>query len=368
MSSKLQRNKIEDLIQSNMYNIEEAKSFVEDIDLPLYRYGLIHKQDINNYYESEKNRKLQKFKSYTLSIWMFVCIIRWLFLLKYFQNPNYEIFFNDIIQNFGGIPEFNYMIALLTTILSFRIICIFNFSDSNHYQWLHIIEVLKGLKTLKTIGDYHDKQIEKFVQKISSYFAVIDLCIRFLLFWLILMSVFVLIFFFDSFTVIGYGILNVFWFCLWSFCITNIIAYSFFYYFIVCFYFIIAFKSLNNKITQIEMFYRRRKVNQIIIEHKLICDDINKYNKFWKKYYFAINYTLIPINLMLLHQLLFEELIFSTFVVSVLFLFSYSLSHFLFNLLTASINRESLKSHKYLQKLLTKNLFLMNVKQKLKVL
>jgi hypothetical protein len=39
-------------------------SVIENIDLSLYKYGLIHKQNIDNYLVTDKEKKFQKFKCY----------------------------------------------------------------------------------------------------------------------------------------------------------------------------------------------------------------------------------------------------------------------------------------------------------------
>jgi hypothetical protein len=46
--------------------LENFNSFsvIEDIDLPLYKYGLIHKQNIYDYLVTKKQKKFQQFKSY----------------------------------------------------------------------------------------------------------------------------------------------------------------------------------------------------------------------------------------------------------------------------------------------------------------
>jgi hypothetical protein len=56
-----------------------------------------------------------------------------------------------------------------------------------------------------------------------------------------------------------------------------------------------------------------------------------------------------------------------TFIVNLIFSVRYSLTHFVLNHLTASINREASKSHKYWQKLFIKILSSIDPKRKLKV-
>jgi hypothetical protein len=128
------------------------------------------------------------------------------------------------------------------------------------------------------------------------------------------------------------------------------------------------FKLFNDVLKNTRKISGSRKVNKLLCEHNRICGQIIDYNKFWKNFYFTINYTLIPMNLMLLQQLLFEDLMLITFIMNLIFSVGYSLTHFVLNHLTASINREASKSHKYLQKLIIKILSSNDRKRKLKVI
>ena len=51
-----------------------------------------------------------------------------------------------------------------------------------------------------------------------------------------------------------------------------------------------------------------RNIKQFIEEHNDFCHIFVTYIKFWSKLYFAFFFTLIPINLVLLHQILFEDI------------------------------------------------------------
>ena len=59
-------------------------------------------------------------------------------------------------------------------------------------------------------------------------------------------------------------------------------------------------KSLNIHI--------HKSVKQFTEEHNQFCRTLSEYNRFWSRLYFAFLLTLIPINLIWLHQLLFEDL------------------------------------------------------------
>ena len=65
---------------------------INDIDLPLYRYGLIHQIDINNYFNDNEKLKLQKIKYCLIIIWMVLYIIREILCLYYIKKM--EVFPN----------------------------------------------------------------------------------------------------------------------------------------------------------------------------------------------------------------------------------------------------------------------------------
>jgi hypothetical protein len=127
--------------------------------------------------------------------------------------------------------------------------------------------------------------------------------------------------------------------------------YSVLHFFIVGYYCKLRFESLNSKILQtikINAFLTRKKIYELITEHNSICNDIKSYDQFWKKYTFALTYSLIPINLMAIQQLFFEELPLAKFGAELNTIVGLLVSHILLNLLMASINKESKKSFKYL--------------------
>jgi hypothetical protein len=110
-----------------MSRIISENMIIEGIDLLLSKFGLIYKQNINNYFDSNEKKRIQKFKSYVSSILMFGFTIRWFILLLTFNNKSYSLFYNDFIRSLGGITEFHYIKALFISILSFQIHNQFNY-------------------------------------------------------------------------------------------------------------------------------------------------------------------------------------------------------------------------------------------------
>jgi hypothetical protein len=140
----------------------------------------------------------------------------------------------------------------------------------------------------------------------------------------------------------------------------------------ILFYCKTIFKSFNNSIKQ--LFDRKRKaflkyktIDRLIKDHNSICLDIKLYNRFWQKYYFFLTFTLIPVNLLILQLLLFEEQIFPLLLTAIPFFFGSIISHLMFNLMTASINSEASKSYKSLLEMYLKTDPLLNTNRKIKV-
>jgi hypothetical protein len=134
-----------------------------------------------------------------------------------------------------------------------------------------------------------------------------------------------------------------------------------------CYYFELRFKILNDNISRNSKLSVVKLTERIIREHNNICNDILKYDKFWKSFYFVLAYTIIPINLMVLQQLLFDDIILTAILLYSTVVIIYFLSHIILNLISASVNKNALKSHKFLFKFQTKFLSLINVKQRIKV-
>jgi hypothetical protein len=343
---------------------------IKDIDSPLYKYLYFYRIDIRNCFVSDRQKLVQKIKSNTLSIILIIYIIRYGILLKIFKTKKVHYF--DIIQYFGGFPEFYYLCAIFVLIFSFRILYIFNHSNSNDYEWLQIIKVLNGSQSFDSLKIYNKNEIQKYVQKIKSFKFFLNLFNYSHNIFNFFSTLAVLFLFFNYSDLIRFGILSAFIYLMISYFGLSISAFSFFYYFIVCFYCKTIFKSFNNFIKLLfdgksKAFLKYKTVDQLIKDHNSICLDIKLYNKFWQKYYFGLTYTLIPMNLILLHIILFEEQMLFLLCADILFFLGTIISHFIFNLITASINSEASKSYKSLLQMYLKSNFLVNTRRKMKV-
>src|SRR5260221_3427957 len=74
---------------------------ISDIDLPLYRYGLIHQIDINNYFNGYNQIKKQCMKSYLIIFLFGLRIFQWILCIKYVRNGRVPNILLDVVQFFG---------------------------------------------------------------------------------------------------------------------------------------------------------------------------------------------------------------------------------------------------------------------------
>jgi hypothetical protein len=221
-------------------------SVIEDIDLPLYKYGLIHKQNINNYLLTNKQKKFKAFKSYASTAIMFLISIRLLIQLRFYKNPNYPLFYYDVLNHLGGLTQFVYIASFIGAVMTLRLVHLFNYSDQSLYKWLDIIKVIEGLKNKDSIGLNDKEKYESFVQRIKFFKFGIDITLKFAA--VLTFFVYTGLAFLVSNTIQGlfYRILNAMFHFLWTNYTLGVYLYSFLFYYMCCYYFEIRFKIFNN--------------------------------------------------------------------------------------------------------------------------
>jgi len=181
-------------------NIDLSDFIIEDIDLPLYKYGLIHREDINSYLNCNKGLKWPLFVCYTYIIWLIFGIFRHTIYLKEFKNEEIQLFSNDFLKYVGGITEFYYIICAIASAMTLRVVLVFKYSDIRLYRWLDIIKVLKGLQTMDTIGIFDENEMRRFVKRVKYLRFLKKITIICASASIQILCAFILISYFDSFT------------------------------------------------------------------------------------------------------------------------------------------------------------------------
>ncbi len=264
------------------------------------------------------------------------------------------------------MTQFHRLETVLSLILTLAITILFNYS--HNMQWIEIIGILKGVRIMKNMRNSDLEFWQKFINRIKFVQIIIKLAVYSSIFFLTLTLVSFVIVSHDLIEIFKYGVIGIIIYFLMGFFVMFIISHSFLYFYIVCYYCRMRFRIFNN-------FLETKFVNKMFLKYKLLDElfrehNSNKiifYNKFWKHYFFAINYTLIPAYLLSLHQIIFVDsnlLIFMTLFSCL----SGSLGlHFILNLLIGSINKESSKSYKSLHNFYLNSINLVNTKRKIKV-
>ena len=165
-----------------MDEFSEENVIIEDIDQPLYKYCMFCRFDLSNKIVSHKQKVIQKLKLIILNIFITIFAIRCAVCLMIIKNERIPLYYFDIIQYFGGVSKIIYICAFIACVLSLSIIYILNNSHNTNYEWLKIIEVLKGLDSFESI-EFNDKNMNyRYVKKIKFVKRVISLLFYFVFF------------------------------------------------------------------------------------------------------------------------------------------------------------------------------------------
>lgn len=341
---------------------------LDDIDLPLFKYGFIHRQNFIDYCNGKRSERVRSYKSILLIVLYIFNIVRYILYILNSVDGKVPISYLDIVQYIGGILQFHRFEIIFCLISTLVIVIHFNYS--NDLNWIEIIEALKGSISMATIGIIETESVEKFVNKIGLMKFIIQITLYSIFFSTTLMLIVIAIIFYDLENVLKYGIPSFILGCTILFSAPYSLLYSFLYYYIVITYCKIRFILYNNALRMKsgrKSFVAYRIIIKILREHNSILNAIDSYNKFWKIYYFAITYTLIPLNLMLLQQILFEDSNIFNCIAYSSTLIGFLGLHLILNLMTASVYKESAKSHNFLHEFYLNSLSLLNINRKIKV-
>jgi hypothetical protein len=341
---------------------------INDIDLPLFKYEIINEETIDHLLSSGGNKRNKSYKTYSLIALILLNIIRYITYTFVSINGKVVKSYLNLAQYMGGITQFHYLETLVCLILILAIIILFNYSSS--MQWIEIIGILNGNTIMERMRNSDFEYWEKFINRIKFIRIIIKLAVYFSVFFYIQMSIILVIISHDLIEIFKYGITGISLYISLGVSVIFIVFYSFLYCYIVCYYCRMKFRIFNNFLEQEitnKMFIKYKVIDELFREHNSICNKIILYNKFWKHYFFAINYTLIPLYLLVLQQIIFEEINFPVFITLFSGLIGSLGTHLMINSLIASINKESSKSYKSLHNFYIKLIILLNPKRKIKV-
>ena len=104
--------------------------------------------------------------------------------------------------------------------------------------------------------------------------------------------------------------------------------------------FIKFFNNQESKLDKIINISRIRSIKQFILDHNKFCQTLNDYNRFWSQIYLWVVLTMLPINLMLLHTVLFEPMPIISRLIIALLIIACSFVIFIIQFAIADISRQ----------------------------
>jgi len=343
---------------------------ITDIDRPLYKFGMIYKYDINNYYSSDRPaERRQKIKCFSIISFLVFTIIRLSLCLRLTNSGRVPEYLFDFVQEIGGLVIYFYIVDLNICIMSSGFSYYFCTEKDQNLKWIEIIKVLKGISAISELKIDDKIIIKKFVSHIKKVHNLIKLMFKSLMSSVILIVIMITLFRYKFYYFIQYGFISSIIFYLFIYLGLGITYHSFGYFYYICYYCKVRVKSINQNTEYLinKTFTSLSQIDKLLKNHNNMCKTIQEYNRFWSKIYALFIYNLIPCNLIILHQFLNQELPTHTFIavlIFILFTISVQLSC---NSITASVSKEVSGSHKLFIKLFLKLGPAMNTKRKLKV-
>jgi len=311
---------------------------ITDISKPLYNYWLLYRYDINgDRIVSNRDICVQKLKVFTLVICNILMNVRMICCL-YNSEPNKQlpVYYFELFQFWGDFKQLLYLVVILGTNLGVVIVFILNSNHQNSNKWFEIIRVINGHKTPESIGLWDKYLTQKFINKTKFIYWMSLLSIKLILFMGFIVTLFIIKHHFDAYNLIIYGILSAMVFQFQFTIGLPIVFVTLIYYLMVCYYIQYRIQNFRNYLAFIQSnkaLLKSKTLTKIMRNHNKLCLDIELHNTFWENMYFAIIYTMIPVNNFLIRLAIFE---FSQFLY-IAFLTSTLLLLLTLNLITSNI-------------------------------
>jgi hypothetical protein len=337
--------------------MSENSLIIEDIDKPLYKYGMIYKQDINNHFsENEKLKLKQKLNCLSITVFIVLNALKFAISIKLLKNGRIPDYCFDIVQHVGGIVIYvliaSCLICLMTAGFNYR----FNTGIESNMKWLQIIKVLKGVSSVEELRIPEKNKVIKLFLITDKLYKALKLSFNCFMTILFLMSTAIIVFNYDFFRAIFIGLISLIVFWLYCYYAAGIVYYSLMYFLVISYYCKLRMNSINEnlKILTEKFIISNKSIDNLLKDHNDICNTINDYNIFWKRIYELTLYGIIPINLILLHQVFFGDLLLLNHLGFIISVTSYLSLLFVLNFMTASVHKEVSKSYRLINSLLLK--------------
>lgn len=345
---------------------------LQSIDEPLLRYAITYRFHLT---ELSISKSINKRNAKSITNSLLLCLIfnalRHVIYIIYSNNGKVAKYLFDVIQYAGGISVYNYIGVISGTLLTIRTIHLFNYSPDSHFLWFDVIKLLKYCNDDNYYKFEKYLDITKLMRKSKFMYRIINLILY--AFYRCAFVVLLIFLFtkFENWQIVYYGIFSILIFAFYLYVICGVIFYTFFYFCIIVEFCKLRYANVNKLLQKMisnkQIIAQNSIFNDLIAEHNNVCQMINNYNAFWSKYYLALNYTIIPLNLVCLQQIFFENIEFLIWLCTTLFAITLIVLHISLNVMTAAVNKESTISYNYITKMVNNHSEWITIRQKLKV-
>jgi hypothetical protein len=337
--------------------MSENHLIIEDIDKPLYKYGMTYKQDINNYFSENEMLKLkQKLKCLSITVFIVLNALKSAISMKLLNNGRIPDYCFDIVQHIGGIVIYVLIASFLIGLMTAGFNCRFNTGIESHMKWLEIIKVLKGVSSVEELRISEKDKVIKLFLSTDKLYKALKLSFNCFMTILFLMPTAIILFKYDFYRAITIGLTSLIVFWLNCYYIVGLIYYSLMYFLVISYYCKLRMNSINEnlKILVEKFMIPNKSIDNLLKDHNDICNTINDYNIFWKRIYEMTLYGIIPTNLIFLHQVFFGDLLLLNRLGFIIAVTSYLSLLFVLNFMTASVHKEVSNSYRLINLLFLK--------------
>ena len=324
---------------------------------------------------NERQKLIKKCKYYSLLIFHFMYIIHSCVIyrkLGSLKSNDLPLYYFGIFHYYGGLSQLYYAIIVICSSYTIQYLILINRKLDSRQKWRQLIEALNSESpSLNSFGLTDEVLRDAYLDRIL--FVTRLTKIGFYLHSIMFSSVTLFLTFISMSFIdfIIYGIPALFMLMIYIVAWLLCAYFGFLHFFIVCYFCQVKLKIFNTKLNMVKLskrFVRQWQIIRIVKELDHIYAEINSFNEFWKSYIFSIYYTFIPTLLIFIESIFFEQQ--NNGMIYVVIFMSLVLSSMIigFNLITASINSQTIITFKILQKLYLNNNSLIRSKGKLKVI
>ena len=343
-----------------------------NVKQPLNWFWIFYRFDKINETIDEKKYFKQKLKFCLQMSILLMCLFQY-FILCFGSNENFLFKFcqqYDIYKLMGPAHQLAYLGVFVAILFSMALALLLNHSNSSHYKWFEIIEVLNECKHFHRIGLNDYKFVDKYLKSIKKMKIILEISLIFIIFCCDSFSVFLVIIGFDLDN-LQLCFTTIIWYLLIFSLAFPTIYYSFLFYYIVyqnCKVRIICLKHYTTLLETEILFFRSDTIEKIIKSSDKILSDIKSHNDFWSNYLQIVYYFMTPFSLITLIITMNNNLMFFLRFIGGSYLVFGLIVNLVFNLSTASINNEINKFYKNLNTFYVRNETLMNTRSKFKLI